>query len=1140
MTQELNPEEEQKQAQEKEAKRLRLRDRSIKELVETERQYVHDLEVLNDVYIVPLTPSSKMQIVTTEQHRLLFNNIPSLYQLNSKFQSGLEQRHKNWDHATSKIADEFLQFAPYFHMYQGYCNSHEQAAGLVSKLEIRSSKFKKFVDAAQFDPKCNGLDLKSYLIKPLQRITKYTLILREIIKHTLEEHPDYADLQLAMQKINEVNITINEKMKTFDQRQKVRDIAARFTTNVDLVAPARYFIKEGKLTKICRKKDITYIFILFSDLLIYGEKASDHPTNYQVKIHQQIPINQSFRIRDIAQNAKYGAKCWEIHSPEKSFIVYAQHPGAKREWYQEMEKVVRLRQTIESRKQRPAALWVPDDFTEICMMPDCEHKFTVINRRHHCRYCGRLVCGPCSTSKLPHWTKSKKMVRVCTMCYAENKDLYKAIKRESKKTKSKESEKGVEKKEDLDLRGDDEDSLSAGSEIDFEYWDTPEEEDETEDELMELPAQYSINGLNSFTDRDPNASGSVLEVEKPKLSSEGSSKMKRSSTKRRGRDKKRQMKAIHQRSASVGHEADDVRAQASRGIFSNTAKVYRLKYEHAPKKSTHTLYELGPIFPKRTSVQPVSNGSLNLEKRNSESYSLTNEKPSLCNPPSKDGAAMASSNSKSAAQSGSSYDSDEEQKLAQQQLPDGTNQANGNTNSNAHASKQSNMSLSINMSHASQISMSMFAPSLGGTHTPRSTNKRLKLVGTGQLDIEAHAYDHELVSMRLRTFTEVIDWNLDPHSMKPKKKDEFSCYLKALNVLTSENEILLIRIKNKDIIDSLVTILVSLSYYYEAEHADRVDEDEDSEQESSQEQKQQTDDAGVTTVGLSKDNTLEEHKAEIERAVFLIENSKKHDNIKTIDVAKFLLAKSCPPSVIKHAFDTAGVEIPDEVYELAGIPQPSALAGTASLTLTSSSKKKKYKEKEKEMMQRSSLKKGKRAVKATKLLGTGFHRQSVANKRRSNSQDFGDQKKYKHKNGKVKHIGIPLQQSHSEEAKDPVDDWWIPPNTNLPDADSDKRYQEALCEHDKRFCLLNKVEEDAVSTLPSDKLDQQLRVVINSMSTFSVKGTGSPISPYDTGGNKTAVSFAAASATISNNKRTSKKHKKFSLFGSKKKEEVVD
>eukprot|EP01083_Nonionella_stella_P068519 182020_1 len=52
------------------------------------------------------------------------------------------------------------------------------------------------------------------------------------------------------------------------------------------------------------------------------------------------------------------------------------------------------------------------------------------------------------------------------------------------------------------------------------------------------------------------------------------------------------------------------------------------------------------------------------------------------------------------------------------------------------------------------------------SHTPnKSTRTSYELVGTGTLNIEAHQYDHEVLSMCLHTFTEVIDWNLDPYSM---------------------------------------------------------------------------------------------------------------------------------------------------------------------------------------------------------------------------------------------------------------------------------------------------------------------------------------------------------------------------------------
>lgn len=60
-------------------------------------------------------------------------------------------------------------------------------------------------------------------------------------------------------------------------------------------------------------------------------------------------------------------------------------------------------------------VWVPDDYTDHCM--HCKTAFTMTNRKHHCRHCGRLVCGGCSSNVavLPH-LGYRKPVRVCDGC----------------------------------------------------------------------------------------------------------------------------------------------------------------------------------------------------------------------------------------------------------------------------------------------------------------------------------------------------------------------------------------------------------------------------------------------------------------------------------------------------------------------------------------------------------------------------------------------------------------------------------------------------------------------------------------------------------------------------------------------------
>jgi len=62
---------------------------------------------------------------------------------------------------------------------------------------------------------------------------------------------------------------------------------------------------------------------------------------------------------------------------------------------------------------RPPA-WLPDSASPHCQI--CKTPFTAKNRRHHCRNCGRLVCGKCSPSKKSILKWNNKSVRVCFVC----------------------------------------------------------------------------------------------------------------------------------------------------------------------------------------------------------------------------------------------------------------------------------------------------------------------------------------------------------------------------------------------------------------------------------------------------------------------------------------------------------------------------------------------------------------------------------------------------------------------------------------------------------------------------------------------------------------------------------------------------
>ena len=63
----------------------------------------------------------------------------------------------------------------------------------------------------------------------------------------------------------------------------------------------------------------------------------------------------------------------------------------------------------------PTSLWIPDSLVSECQT--CTKPFSLLVRKHHCRLCGRVVCGECSQYRMV-LEKTNKPVRVCCSCYS--------------------------------------------------------------------------------------------------------------------------------------------------------------------------------------------------------------------------------------------------------------------------------------------------------------------------------------------------------------------------------------------------------------------------------------------------------------------------------------------------------------------------------------------------------------------------------------------------------------------------------------------------------------------------------------------------------------------------------------------------
>lgn len=177
----------------------------------------------------------------------------------------------------------------------------------------------------------------------------------------------------------------------------------------------RVLVGEGVLTKLCRKKPKPRQFYLFNDILVYGNIVIN-----KKKYNKQhvLPLEgvQLLAIEDdgVLKNG------WQIISPKKSFAVYAATATEKAEWMAHINKCIidLLSKTGKEPLKEHAAVWIPDNEASMCML--CRKtKFTTLNRRHHCRKCGGVICGACSTKRFLLPQQSSKPLRICDKCYSQ-------------------------------------------------------------------------------------------------------------------------------------------------------------------------------------------------------------------------------------------------------------------------------------------------------------------------------------------------------------------------------------------------------------------------------------------------------------------------------------------------------------------------------------------------------------------------------------------------------------------------------------------------------------------------------------------------------------------------------------------------
>ncbi|XP_063773781.1 rho guanine nucleotide exchange factor TIAM2 isoform X1 [Pseudophryne corroboree] len=202
----------------------------IQELVDTEKSYVKDLSCLFELYLEPLHNEI---FLTQDEMDSLFGSLPEMLDFQKVFLQTLEdgissstdfnilETPSQFRKLLFSLGGSFLYYADHFKLYSGFCANHIKVQKVLERARTDPA-FKEFLDARN-PTKQHSSTLESYLIKPVQRVLKYPLLLKELVSLTDSESEEHYHLTEALKAMEKVASHINEMQKIYEDYGTVFD-----------------------------------------------------------------------------------------------------------------------------------------------------------------------------------------------------------------------------------------------------------------------------------------------------------------------------------------------------------------------------------------------------------------------------------------------------------------------------------------------------------------------------------------------------------------------------------------------------------------------------------------------------------------------------------------------------------------------------------------------------------------------------------------------------------------------------------------------------------------------------------------------------------------------------------------------------
>ncbi|XP_023099446.1 active breakpoint cluster region-related protein isoform X3 [Herpailurus yagouaroundi] len=316
-------------------KGLEMRKLVLSGFLASEEIYINQLEAL----LLPMKPlkataTTSQPVLTIQQIETIFYKIQDIYEIHKEFYDNLCPKVQQWDSQVT-MGHLFQKLASQLGVYKAFVDNYKVALETAEKCSQSNNQFQKISEELKVKGPKDSKDSHTsvtmegtlgnelaLLYKPIDRVTRSTLVLHDLLKHTPVDHPDYPLLQDALRISQNFLSSINE------------DIDPRRTAVTTPKGETRQLVKDGFLVEVSESsRKLRHVF-LFTDVLLCAKLKKTSAGK-----HQQYDCKWYIPLADLV-----------FPSPEESEASPQVHPFPDHELEDMKMKISALKSEIQKEK----------------------------------------------------------------------------------------------------------------------------------------------------------------------------------------------------------------------------------------------------------------------------------------------------------------------------------------------------------------------------------------------------------------------------------------------------------------------------------------------------------------------------------------------------------------------------------------------------------------------------------------------------------------------------------------------------------------------------------------------------------------------------------------------------------------------